>query len=51
MRCHRCYYDIGVTTTNCRVCGANAPRVRISFIALISLLAGLGLGSAAIAVL
>ena len=51
MRCHRCYYDVGVTKTNCRVCGAKAPRVRISFIALASLVIGLGIGSAALAVL
>lgn len=51
MRCHRCYYKVGVTTTNCNVCGAKAPRVRISFIAVLSLTVGLGLGFAAIAVL
>ena len=51
MRCHRCYYEVGVTKTNCKVCGAKAPRVRISFIAILSLVAGLGLGSAALAVL
>ncbi len=51
MHCNRCYYELGVTKTQCRVCGAKAPRVRISVIALMSLLAGLGLGSAALAVL
>ena len=51
MCCHRCYYNVGVTSTNCRICGANAPRVRISVIALASLVIGLGLGSAALAVL
>ena len=51
MRCHRCYYEVGVTTTNCRLCGAKAPRVRISFIAMLSLITGLGIGSMAMAML
>jgi hypothetical protein len=47
MHCNRCYYDIGVTTTRCRVCGANVPRIRATFIAMLSLIVGVGLGSAA----
>ena len=51
MHCSRCFYDVGVTATRCRVCGAKASRIRISVIAVLSLIVGVGLGSAALTVL
>ena len=51
MNCHRCCFDIGLTETRCRICGAKVSRIRASIVAMLSLVVGVGLGSAALTML